>query len=175
MNAVNEFAPFLIGKDIGSIRMNSIIVQSVRDQSTFDELFKLMFHHERPLAVRAADAVEKITRTRRYFLSPHKYQLLTMLKSADHKELKRHLVRFMPRLELTAAEVNIVYRTLTYWALNRHERKIVRAHSLQALSDFSQRFPELRRDFDQTVTTIKKEVIPSLHTRIRKLGSNAGV
>ncbi len=48
-----SFTSLLLGKDLRTIRQNSIIVQTIHDQRTFDELFSLVFHHERPLVMRA--------------------------------------------------------------------------------------------------------------------------
>src|SRR5690349_8848486 len=111
----------LIGKDLRTVRQYSIVVRSVRDQASFDELFRLTLHHERPLAMRAVDAIEKITLKRPEFLAPHKNQLLSILKSADHKELKWHVAQLISKVELTTDELAEVWHLLSYWALNRNE------------------------------------------------------
>jgi hypothetical protein len=151
MNVVSEFAPLLIGKDLRNVHKNSIVVQAVQDQPAFDELFRLMFCRERSLVIRAADAVEKITRMRKDFLRTHKDQLLAILKSADHKELKSHAIGLIPRIELTPHELRYVWHTLTYLALNRHATKSVRVSALQALSDISSDLPEHWRGFQHTI------------------------
>ena len=51
-----SFTSLLLGKDLRTINQNSIVVQTVNDQHTFDGLFSLVFHHERSLVMRAVDA-----------------------------------------------------------------------------------------------------------------------
>jgi hypothetical protein len=169
MKIANDFVPLLIGKDLRNIRANSIVVQSVRDQFTFDGLFSLMFHHERPLAMRAAEAVERITRRHKAFLTPHKDQLLGILKTADRKELKWHIAQLIPRVNWLAGELNDVWHILTFWARNPHESKIIRANALQALAEIAARFPERKADFERTMKLMEREPIPSIQARIRKL------
>lgn len=172
-NAVNSFdmnfAHLLLGKDRRSISGSDEVVRAVGDQSTFDELFGLLLHHERLLVMRAADAVEKITMDNRAFLIPHKGQLLALLKSALHNELKWHLALLVPRLQLDENELNEVWRILSYWALNPNESKIVRVNSLQGLFELSHQYPGFDAAFSGILQTLQHEKIPSLQARLRKL------
>jgi hypothetical protein len=164
-----NFTELLIGKDLRSVRQNGIVVQSVKDQQSFDELFALTFQHERLLVMRAVDAVEKITRHHPEFLKPHKQQLLTILKSADHKELKWHIAQLVTRIALTQQELSDVVHILSYWALNKNENKIVRVNTLEGLFDLANQHPSLRADFEQIVKVMEHEMIPSIQARIRRL------
>jgi hypothetical protein len=164
-----SFTNLLLGRDLRTIKQSSIVVQSVHDQRTFDELFSLVFHHERPLVMRAVDAVEKITSKHPEFLYPHKLQLLSVLKSADHKELKGHIAQLVPRIYLNAEELNDVWHTLAYWTLNKNEGKIVRVNALQGLFDLSNDKPDLKTEFNRIISAIEHEVIPSIQARMRKL------
>lgn len=162
------FAQLLLGKDRRRLN-NSGVVAAVHDQRSFDALFGLIFHHERPLVMRAADAVEKITRKDPEYLRPHKDQLLGILKSADHKELKWHVAQLLPRLPLDPGETVDVWHILTHWALNPHESKIVRVNSLQGLFDISRLHTDLKPDFIKTMGEMEHTMIPSIDARIRKL------
>lgn len=119
--------------------------------------------------MRAADAVEKITARNKAYLESHKAQLLAILKSADHKELKWHIAQLLPRVELDQHELEDVWHKLTYWTLNRNEHKIVRVNALQGLFDLSRKFPGLQKDLDQTLNAVERELIPSMQARVRKL------
>lgn len=167
-----EFTRLLLGHDLRKLKNVKRVLDAVTDQESFDELFALVFHHERSLVMRAADAVEKITVRSKHYLEPHKAQLLAILKSADHKELKWHIAQLLPRLPLTKEEVDKVWHQLTYWALNRNESKIVRVNALQGLFDISRLHPEWQKDFNQTISAIENERIPSLQARIRKIKSS---
>jgi hypothetical protein len=164
-----EFTYLLLGKDLRTITQNSSLVESVHDQQTFDELFSLVFHHERPLVMRAVDAVEKVSLKHPEFLKPHKSQLLRVLKSAEHKELKWHIAQLMPRIDLTKDELKEVWHALVYWVLNKNESKIVRVNALQGLFDLAKDEPDLKAEFGRVVSAIEHEMIPSIQARIRKL------
>ena len=161
----------LLGKDLRTIRQNGVVVNSIHDQHSFDELFSLVFHHERPLVMRAIDAVEKVTSKRPEFLMVHKSQLLEILNSADHKELKWHIAQLIPRIDLTTAELKDVWNKFAYWALNKTESKIVRVNALQGLFDLSKVNRELKDDFEKIISAMEHEMIPSIQARIRKLKS----
>jgi hypothetical protein len=164
-----NFAHLLLGKDLRKLKNNKKVLEAVRDQKSFDKLFGLIFHHERPLVMRAADAVEKITLKHTEYLAPHKDQLLRALKSSDHKELKWHIAQLMPRITLTPPELEDVWHSLTYWARNPNESKIVRVNALQGLFDIAINFPHLKNEFKQTTHEVSHEPIPSLQARIKKL------
>jgi hypothetical protein len=170
-NNVNHtnFAHLLLGKDLRKLKNNKKVLAAVYDQESFDELFGLIFHHERPLVMRAADAVEKITLKHTEYLAPHKEQLLRTLKSADHKELKWHIAQLVPRITLTPLELEDVWHSLTYWVRNPNESKIVRVNALQGLFDIATKFPHLKNEFEQTMREVSREPIPSMQARIRKL------
>jgi hypothetical protein len=164
-----HFTNLLIGKEIGRIGQNSIVVRAVKDQKTFDELFGLVFHHEKPVVVRAIDAVEKATQKHPEYLQPHKQQLLCILKSGDHKELKWHIAQLLPRVELDKDELDYVWHMLTYWCLNRNESKTVRVNALQGLFDISQVHSRFEGEFRETLAAMEKELVPSIQARISKI------
>lgn len=164
-----NFTNLLLGRDLRPIRQNSIVVQSVHDQRTFDELFSLIFHHERPLVMRAIDAVKKVTSKHPEFLYPHKVQLLTVLKSADHKELKWHIAQLVTRIDLNTEELNDVWHTLAYLTLNKNEGKIVRVNALQGLFDLSRDKPRFKEELQKIISAIGHEMIPSIQARIKRI------
>ena len=166
-----SFTNLLLGKDLRTIGQNDAVINSIHDQRSFDELFSLVFLHERTLVMRAVDAVEKVTAKRPEFLITHKSQLLEVLNSADHKELKWHIAQLIPRVDLTVSELKDVWHKLAYWALNKTESKIVRVNALQGLFDLSKVNPSLKGDFEKIISFMEHEMIPSIQARIRKLKS----
>jgi hypothetical protein len=167
----NDIAHLLLGKgkDLRTISGNHEVIATVSNQETFDKLFVLLFHHERALAMRAADAVEKITRKRNEFLEPHKPQLLRLLKGSMNIELKWHIAQLMSRVMLTANELDDVWHILSYWSQNPNESKIVRVNALQALFELSRKFPDLKMDFEHVLHILEHIPIPSIQARVRKL------
>lgn len=164
-----DFAPLLLGKDLRSVSRSKEVVRSVVDQESFDELFSFLLHHERLLVMRAADAIEKITLQHPEFLLPHKMQLLSLLRSSIHKELKWHMALLISRVMLGEEELREVWGILSYWVQNPNESKIVRVNSLQGMFEIAQQHPVLGDSFNHIVRAVEHEPIPSLQARIRKL------
>ena len=167
--SINRFTQELLGSDLRSLGRVSEVVKMVIDQKSFDELFNLVFHTERLLVMRAVDAVEKITVKHQYYLVPHKRQLLSILRSADHKELKWHIAQLVTRIKLNKDELADVWHILTYWTLNKNESKIVRVNSLQGLFDLSKQYPRLQHEFMRVLLQVQREMIPSIQSRVRKI------
>lgn len=172
---MKEFVEMLKGGDLRALREPDAVVDRVRSQDDFDALFKLLFHHDRVTVMRAADAIEKITRRNQTFLSPHRGQILELIRDHANIELKWHLAQLVPRLALSEAEVTEVWARLKYWVLNRAESKLVRVHALQGLFDIMQHVDResLKAEFRTVVRRIETENIPSLDARIRKLRRQA--
>lgn len=56
-----RFEEILKGGDLRSIGKTNEVVGMVNNQKSFDELYQLLFHPDRKIVMRAADAIEKIT------------------------------------------------------------------------------------------------------------------
>ncbi len=160
---------FLESGDLRSIAKVNELVAMIRTQTDFDALMVYLFSEDRLLVMRAADAVEKITVRHPEFLKAHKQQLLKLCRQAEHIELKWHLALLLPRLPLTKKELNFVWELLSEWVLDKKESRIVRVNALQGLGDVLPECSEKKPDFMQIIAELKKEYIPSLNARIRKL------
>jgi hypothetical protein len=159
----------LKGGDLRSIKGVDKTIPKVNSVKDFDNLFKGLFDTDRLVVMRSADAIEKITLSQPQYLQKHKNSLLKLIDTAGHIELKWHLAQLIVRLSLTEDEIGIVWATLTNWALNKKESRIVRVFSLQGLFDLLKQAPELRVDYEQTLTTLEGEPIPSIAARVRIL------
>ena len=166
---MNRLLGQLSGGDLRSIGNSNAIVKHVRSQSQFDCLFKGLFHHDRLIVMRAADAIEKVTQKVPGYLLPHKQSLLGLLYVATDKELKWHIALLVPRLNLTKSELRKTRATLMYWALDTNESRIVRVNSIQGLFDLLQHSPGQRKDLENILAQLDRQQVPSIRARIRKL------
>jgi hypothetical protein len=150
------------------------VVSSVLDQESFETLFKLLFSNDRAVAMRAADAIEKVSRTRPEFLQGHQEELLNLLKGATNNELKWHLAQIICRIDLSPDDLRNVWNLLNYWATNPNEAKSVRVHALQGLYDLALKSEGAgwRESFKRTLSSAVRQRIPSLAARARKLLTN---
>jgi hypothetical protein len=166
---MKRFDEILSGGDLRSIGKTEAVVLSVKDQNAFDELFTCLFHKDRLVIMRAADAIEKITINHAAFLTKHKQAILELGRTAKNKELKWHLALLIPRLNLSDKEIETVWPLLTNSALDKKESRLVRVNSIQALYDIAIRRKEFMGRFELLLAKAEKENIPSINARIRKL------
>ena len=164
-----QLTRILVGGDQRSLKGVEKVMEYVTDQESFDELFSLIFHHDRKLSMRAADAVEKITRRNFHYLTKHTDHLLALLHSNLEVEKKWHVAQLLCRVDINAQQLQDVWSMLTHWALNPNESKIVRVNALDALYRMSLEHSRLKENLDDTVKVLKTHAIPSLQARIKKL------
>ena len=164
---MSKIADILKGGDLRSIGQSNKIASSIDNQESFDELFQQLFHSDRKVVMRSADAVEKITVKNKTFLKRHKASTLKLIETAMHIELKWHLALIASRLELTKREFRKVWQILTDWANNKKESKIVRVNSIQVQGLFNllQTNDESKRNFTPTINQIEKENIHSINAK----------
>lgn len=168
MNSV-DFEKILAGGDLRSIGKSNSLVNRIKNQTEFDALFQCLFHAERLVVMRAADAIEKITLQKPEYLAKHRKKIVALCNHANNKELKWHLAQLLPRLSLTKPEYEKVWQTLQNWALDKNESRIVRVNALQGLYDSLHMNRESVKDFKWLLLRLTADNIPSLTARCRKL------
>lgn len=169
MNVQTDYTRVLMKKRFPPAWKSSRIKEAVHDQDDFDELFGLLFYHERPLIQRTANAVDKITQSRPEYLEPHRNQLLSILKSPDYRSVKANVVKLIPRLTLSDDELEIVWHLLSHQALNPNENKSIRLNALQSLYDLSKKHVHLKSELIQINDGLKRDPTPSIQARLKRL------
>ena len=165
----DKLEAMLNGGDLRSIGEANEVVKLIHNQEDFDTLFGFLHNSDRLIVMRAADSIEKASKTHNSYLDKHKFTLLDLMSTATDKELKWHLAQLIVRLKLNDDEKSNMFEILKKWLLNKNESKIVRANSIQALYEISCNNESLTADFEKIVNIIKSENTPSLSARIRKL------
>ena len=117
--------------------------------------------------MRAADALEKATRTNPAPLQRFKKELLGLLEEAEQQELRWHLAAMIPRLALTPAEISRAAAALERYLEDRSS--IVRTFALQALADLSQQHPAIRSGVIDRLREALRTGTPAMKARSRKL------
>lgn len=164
-----RYENLLRGGDLRSIGNSNTIALGIKDQNEFDKLIKCLFNKDRVVVMRAADAIEKITISRPSFLLKHKQKLLALATHVADKELKWHLALLIPRLALSGKEFLNAWDVLSMWAKDESNSRIVRVNSLQGLYELTRRQHERTGDLIMILLELKKENIPSLTARIKKI------
>lgn len=159
----------LTGGDRRSLGRADQLVNENWTQQKFDELFSLLSDDDRVIAMRGADLIEKITVKNPVLLKKHKKEILLQVGMVKNIELKWHLPLLVSRISLTEREFANAWNIFTNWAIDKKESRIVRVNSIQCLFEFLKKEPELLQDFLTTISEIRREEIPSLNARIRKI------
>jgi hypothetical protein len=106
------------------------------------QLIECLWDEDPGVAMRAADALEKLTRGDHSLLHAWKAPLLGLLAEATEKKLRWCLAITIPRLELTASECRRAAETLQSWLGDASS--IVKTCALQGLADLTRQDPSLR-------------------------------
>jgi hypothetical protein len=170
---MKDFTTLLSGGDLRSIGKSNEIVALINSQEDFDSLFYFLFSNDRLAVMRAADSIEKITKSHSLYLQPHAKEIVQLMHTAKNKELKWHLALLLSRLNLTNEEAPIVYDALTRWFLDKQESKIVRVNALQCLYHLAKRKPSFQSSLQHNIQVVARENIPSINARIHKLSARS--
>jgi hypothetical protein len=141
----------------------------VEDQSSFDELFRLVFHHERAVAQRAMRAITMVVKEHPEFLQVHTEQLLTLIRSPDHKEIKSMVIQLIPKARLDPVELESVWHVLVYLALNQNEQKTIRTNALQSLYELTHKQSTFAYELQDTLNALTYDHTPSIQAKVLKL------
>lgn len=165
----NEILKLLEGGDLRSLALvDELVAHHPAEANIVDLLVELMFKTDRLVAMRAADALEKMTKDKPELLQAHQSQLLANLTKNLPIEIRWHLALLAPRFKLDAAERQKIQTLLTEWIMNRRESRLVRVHALQGLF-------ELRRNaaddvnFLNTLDQLGDQEVPAMVARMRQL------
>lgn len=162
---MDRFEVLLSGGDRRSIGQSDQVARMIDGPDACGELLESIDHPDRLIAMRTYDAVEKVAQRHPEWIRPYERKLLAPVKPDMPIEVKWHLARLWPLLDLTPAERARVVAQPWTWADDQYESRIVRADTIAALArlDPSALLPSV-------IARWQAERIPSLQARLRKLG-----
>lgn len=117
--------------------------------------------------MRAADAMEKLSREQPQILQPFGAQLLSLLCEARQKELRWHLAVMVPRLRLKASECRLVSEILVSYL--EDTSSIVKVFALQGLADLTRQSPNLRPMVVDLLRVSARTGTAAMRARARRL------
>lgn len=160
----------LRGGDLRSIgRVTEVVALAGDDPTAFDALFAAMFRDEPVVQLRAADAVEKISRMHPHLLQPHKAVLLGELPPGLRQEVYWHIPLLLPRLSLTDAERERAGAQIVDILHRGSRSRILVVNCLQGLADLSMQSDWRREEAAAAVREQMENGSPAVQARGRKL------
>jgi len=137
------------------------------DLAFFPDLLAGLWSADPLVAMRAADATEKVTRRNRELLRPYKKELLGLTIEAKEQELRWHLAVMVPRLVLNAKERQLATSLLNSYLVDRSS--IVKTFALQGLADLAQNDPSIRPRVVEILREASRSGTAAMKARSRKL------
>jgi hypothetical protein len=148
-------------------KVNEVVAEVLESPPLFATLFDGMLHADPVVAMRAADAVEKITVKHPEYLRPYKKKIIAQIAMVEQQEVRWHVAQLFSRLEWTAAERRIIVKIL-YEYLN-DKSKIVKTFSMQALAALAAQDKNLLPAIQSKIEEMTRSGSPAMQSRGRKL------
>jgi hypothetical protein len=162
----------LKGHDLRSIgKANEVVELVTRHPDLFDDLFNGIFHEDKVIRARCADAVEKVGRKYPGYIQKKKSIIFNNLHKFEQKEVRWHIAVILGYIQLTKKELEKAVEILFKW-LNEEESIIVKVMSMQTLADFAGMDKKL---LNPVLAEIDRQMIngaPAVKARGRKIIRN---
>jgi hypothetical protein len=166
--AKKNFAALLAGGDRRSLgRASDVVALVLQDPSRFAELVHCLWSDDAVVRMRAADAVEKVSRQKPALLHAFKAELLGLAGESRQQEVLWHLAQIISRLRLTRAERQRGIAQLKEYLQDRSA--ILRTLALQSLADMAADDPALREEVIGLVEEALRSGTAAMKARARKL------
>ncbi len=103
----------LKGNDLRSIgKSNEVVSLVTRDPLLFDEVFDGIFHEDKVIRARCADAVKKVGKRFPEYIQKKKSVILKNLSKFEQKEVVWHIAMMLGYLNLTKKETDKSFNQL---------------------------------------------------------------
>jgi hypothetical protein len=168
MAEVKPLRTMLSSGDRRSIgRANDVVAFVIAKPERIGELVELLWDLDALVQMRAADALEKISREQIQLLQPYKAELLGLMAETAQQELRWHLAAMIPRLELTADDSRHAAGILESYLEDRSS--IVKTFAMQGLWDLTAQDAKHHSKVAELVRELSRTGTPAMRARGRKL------
>ena len=147
--------------------VDRVVAMVLAGSGSLPALLHCLFDVDAAVRMRAADALEKISRQKAGLLQPYSTLLLGLLEETEQQELLWHLAVLMPRLRLTTAQ-----RSRTVAALYRcleAKSSIARTFALQGMAELAKLDATLVPALMNLLQSAERTGTAAMKARSRKL------
>jgi hypothetical protein len=148
-------------------RSETVVAAVLRKPALFGALVDGLREENPALRMRAADAIEKISRSRPDLLASRKRDFLASAATTTQKEVRWHLAQMLPRLPLTASERRRVFEQFISWLDD--DSRIVKTFAMQGLVDLAVQDGRYRPRVLAIVRKLVTSGFPSVRSRAKML------
>jgi hypothetical protein len=166
----NKIGVLLEAADRRSIgRSDHVAAMVCKSPKLFPKLIAGLWSTAALVRMRAADAVEKVTRKNPELLTPYRKELLGLLVEAKEQEVRWHLAVLVPRLPLNSKERQLAMSSLNSYL--EDSNSIVKTFALQGLADLAKDDLRIRTAVMEILREASRNGTPAMKARSRKLVS----
>jgi len=159
----------LTGNDLRSIgKSNEVVSLITSDPELFDEVFNGIFHEDKVIRARCADAAEKVAKKFPEYIQNKKEIILKNLDKFNQKEVIWHIAMMLGYLKLSKKEIDKSFNRLFKW-LNEADSIIVKVACMQTLADFALKNKTLVKSVRNEVEKQMINGAPAIKARGRHL------
>lgn len=158
----------LRGSDPRSLAgVTRVIDEVLHERAELREVVDALEHDDAIVRMRAADALEKLTREDPELLEPFREALLRLARTTPQASLRWHLAQMVPRLALATAERRAMVTVFRGYLDD--PSAIVRSSAMQAITEFAIVDRTLRRSVLALLRKIVETGTPAMRVRGGKL------
>jgi hypothetical protein len=158
----------LTGGDLRSIGKADEVVKVASERpQLLGTLLEGTLGNDPIVRMRAADVIEKVTRSHPEYLQRYKRKILRQVAHVDQREVRWHVAQLIPRLTLNPWEKREAVRILTGYL--KDKSSIVKTFSMQALADLTKDDSSLRPRVVRLLAKLTRTGTPAMKSRGRKL------
>lgn len=151
--------------------VDKVVELSLENKSYINVLIVCMVSSNKGLAMRAADALEKIFQKKPDLLKDKVEKLIETLSSNSQKEVRWHIAQILPKLTMNDTQLK---QATEVWVDDFYNSKssIVRTFSLQAMHDVSKNKPLLKSQYNDMLTHALSKGSSAMKARAKLLINN---
>jgi hypothetical protein len=138
-----------------------------KNSKLFPKIVAGLWSADRLVRMRAADAMEKVTRERPALLRAYRKELLGLMAESIEAEVRWHLAVMVPRLSLDVRERELAVSLLLDYLKDRSS--IVRTFALQGLADLALQDASLQPRVVELLRVATRDGTAAMKARSRKL------
>lgn len=146
----------------------SIAAEIAADRGKLAELVGCLFDRDASVRMRAADALERVSRGNAGWLDAYVDHLLTDAVAIEQVEVRWHIAQIVPRLTMDGEQRRRAAVLLADWFENSPSR-IVQTSALQAVVDLAESDAALRATSAEMLGRAMRSGVPSLAARARRI------
>jgi hypothetical protein len=163
--------PILESLSHGDKRMIQGVEEVIRilnkDNTLFPIIIEGIINENELIAMRSADAIEKLTINNPEWLQPYKNTLIKLVNDVKQQEVRWHLCQFIPRLTLSLKERIELTEYFKFYLTDKS--RIVVTFTMQALVDLAGNDSTMKSDVRPIIEKLMKVGSSAMQSRGRKL------